>query len=315
MSDAQSTEQVVSALFAERQRFEAWIATLEAKRESTPAHIYNRVHADYTARLQRVVEQLGEHRAALEDRESALMDRITALDLEEAKHRDEAAEAELRAAVGELPADAHRDLVRRTAEVIEASAAERQQITEELLRLRTILDAGTAPVAKVEAPAAEGLRFIDDLGPAKPAPDRTKGPLAPPRDSEPDNEFDELAFLKSLDEPGGEQHQTATDGTAAGTQPAPPAQRRTPIDSPVIASRAVPPPPPRASGTKGAEGSAAGGTQRESSATRDGRDAASPYLKESPPEQVKTLKCQECGTLNYPTEWYCERCGAELAAL
>ena len=29
----------------------------------------------------------------------------------------------------------------------------------------------------------------------------------------------------------------------------------------------------------------------------------------------KTLKCQECGTLNYPTEWYCERCGGELAAL
>ncbi|MFI5243145.1 MAG: hypothetical protein ACHQRL_09060, partial [Gemmatimonadales bacterium] len=32
-------------------------------------------------------------------------------------------------------------------------------------------------------------------------------------------------------------------------------------------------------------------------------------------EQVKTLKCNECGALNYPTEWYCERCGAELAAL
>jgi hypothetical protein len=45
------------------------------------------------------------------------------------------------------------------------------------------------------------------------------------------------------------------------------------------------------------------------------RDAVPSYLKESPPEQVKTLKCQECGTLNYPTEWYCERCGAELAAL
>jgi hypothetical protein len=34
-----------------------------------------------------------------------------------------------------------------------------------------------------------------------------------------------------------------------------------------------------------------------------------------PIEQSKTLKCQECGALNYPTEWYCERCGAELAAL
>ena len=31
--------------------------------------------------------------------------------------------------------------------------------------------------------------------------------------------------------------------------------------------------------------------------------------------QAKTLKCGECGTLNRPTEWYCERCGAELAAL
>lgn len=29
----------------------------------------------------------------------------------------------------------------------------------------------------------------------------------------------------------------------------------------------------------------------------------------------KTLKCDECGALNRPTEWYCESCGAELAAL
>jgi hypothetical protein len=31
--------------------------------------------------------------------------------------------------------------------------------------------------------------------------------------------------------------------------------------------------------------------------------------------QAKTLKCAECGELNRPTEWYCERCGAELASL
>ena len=30
---------------------------------------------------------------------------------------------------------------------------------------------------------------------------------------------------------------------------------------------------------------------------------------------AKTLKCGECGTLNRPTEWYCERCGAELAGI
>jgi len=28
----------------------------------------------------------------------------------------------------------------------------------------------------------------------------------------------------------------------------------------------------------------------------------------------KTLKCPECGAMNYATEWYCERCGGELAS-
>lgn len=33
------------------------------------------------------------------------------------------------------------------------------------------------------------------------------------------------------------------------------------------------------------------------------------------PEVNKTLKCPECGTPNYPTEWYCERCAGELATM
>lgn len=32
-------------------------------------------------------------------------------------------------------------------------------------------------------------------------------------------------------------------------------------------------------------------------------------------EPKKTLKCRECGTMNLATEWYCENCGGELAAL
>jgi hypothetical protein len=31
-------------------------------------------------------------------------------------------------------------------------------------------------------------------------------------------------------------------------------------------------------------------------------------------DQQKTLRCTECGTMNFPSEWYCERCGGELAA-
>jgi hypothetical protein len=43
--------------------------------------------------------------------------------------------------------------------------------------------------------------------------------------------------------------------------------------------------------------------------------AAAPSAPDAGTEPVKTLKCQECGTMNQPTEWYCEQCGAELAAL
>jgi hypothetical protein len=38
-------------------------------------------------------------------------------------------------------------------------------------------------------------------------------------------------------------------------------------------------------------------------------------IRDKPQETTKTLKCSDCGAMNYPTEWYCERCGAELASL
>ncbi|MBC8089855.1 MAG: hypothetical protein H7Z40_21555 [Phycisphaerae bacterium] len=50
--------------------------------------------------------------------------------------------------------------------------------------------------------------------------------------------------------------------------------------------------------------SASGATSAGSGTTRTGGST----------DQAKTLRCTECGTLNFPTEWYCERCGGELAA-
>lgn len=43
---------------------------------------------------------------------------------------------------------------------------------------------------------------------------------------------------------------------------------------------------------------------------------ATPVAPANPDAPVeKTLKCKECGTMNVATEWYCENCGAELAAM
>ena len=47
----------------------------------------------------------------------------------------------------------------------------------------------------------------------------------------------------------------------------------------------------------------------------DPQDATphAPLDEDAPVE--KTLRCRDCGTMNLATEWYCESCGAELAAM
>jgi hypothetical protein len=98
--------------------------------------------------------------------------------------------------------------------------------------------------------------------------------------------LDELAFLKSVT--GNEAPAAATPtpkpGRASGGFTKPPAEPAAP-PAPAVE-------PPAAKATAPAE----------------------PKDRSSGSGQ-KTLKCGECGTLNRPTEWYCERCGAELAAL
>lgn len=89
--------------------------------------------------------------------------------------------------------------------------------------------------------------------------------------------------------------------------PPPPAKsekRKTPMDElaflkSVTEDDKSAPSPRRASGAQ---------YQVDESATLE-----APANEDAPVE--KTLKCRECGTMNLATEWYCERCGAELAAM
>lgn len=111
--------------------------------------------------------------------------------------------------------------------------------------------------------------------PDEPADDRAEQP------KEPGNAFDELEFLKSVTDSRGARGGIATADTGAAVE----TDRRT------TSSRPTP--------------------------ARNGSPSGSVpvFLRDVPAEQTKTLKCQECGTMNYPTEWYCERCGGELAAM
>ncbi|MGH7709862.1 MAG: hypothetical protein ACREOG_01180, partial [Gemmatimonadaceae bacterium] len=95
------------------------------------------------------------------------------------------------------------------------------------------------------------------------------------------NAFDELEFLKSVTDSRGARGGIATTDTGLA------------VDTHQKATAARP--------TPARNGSTSG--------------SVPVFLRDVPAEQTKTLKCQECGTMNYPTEWYCERCGGELAAM
>ena len=56
------------------------------------------------------------------------------------------------------------------------------------------------------------------------------------------------------------------------------------------------------------------GEHRQTSSRLTSRDSAN-LLKGVQSEHSKTIKCAACGAGNFPTEWYCERCGAELSSL
>jgi hypothetical protein len=146
--------------------------------------------------------------------------------------------------------------------------------------------AAPAPEPRSSAPASDPV-------PA-PTPERAKTP-APGAPMAGSPSFDELAFLNSV---------VGRTSTSAKAEPAAPSS---PEPRPSGASRAVPVPPPAAP------------APRATTNVRPPLDdeSAGPLGRPTPrtSQAIKTLKCQECGTLNFPTEWYCERCGGELAAL
>ena len=117
--------------------------------------------------------------------------------------------------------------------------------------------------------------------PSPPAPSRQ--PASPKRPDKVAAE-DELAFIKSVTEDENSAP-SARRASGAQFQPVIPGD---PPRTPMVGPRAVTPAP-------------------------------EPVVPEAPDDvdeaAAKTLQCKECGTMNLPTEWYCEQCGAELAAV
>ena len=112
-SSEQNSMDVLNALMEERNRYEQWLAQLEARKGTTPPHVFDRVRGDYGDRLKGVLEQLAGRATELQATAGTLAERVASLYANETALRDERAEAELRAAVGEFTIEHAREVMQR----------------------------------------------------------------------------------------------------------------------------------------------------------------------------------------------------------
>lgn len=354
MTNAENPISAIESLLAERRRYEGWMATLDTRRETTPAHVYERVRTDYEARLKDVLERLGGRSGDLRQMVETLAGRVSSLETDESTRRDALAEAELRALVGEFEAEEWDRLKSERDAEIQRLVSERGELNGELTRVQELLSqanaeprfatpapgvvipqaaapaAAPAPEPAPQPVAAAAPPPTDAAAPMDSAPSAPVPSSVPPIPTTAPSGFDELAFLQSLGdtrgpglgEPAGGPP-AAMPGAPMGARPSAPvadaAQQlaadlasRTPFGTPVEqAAQRTTSPAMRQMANPIAE-------QRPAAPAPEPRrssDGVPSFLRDVPSEQVKTLKCQECGTMNYPTEWYCERCGGELAAM
>ena len=292
MTESQSKQiQEIEALLAERRKYEQWILQLEARRASTPEHVHSKVLGDYRARLDETQGKLSAESGVVQKLVAGLATSLATHERQIAEKRDERAEAELRSAVGEYSEKEWEKLRGKLDGVIANLSGERDSVEREHDTLLALLNEATTPahspvVLAETASKTETAMAPEPVEREKPADAPTMA-SAPPKKSD----VDELAFLRSV-------LGRSTPYTSTGGQPA------------VKASVAEPMAAREASVTRPSAVAAP-----QTADDKEGRAPSSfrvPTPRES--EAVKTLKCQECGTMNFPTEWYCERCGGELAA-
>jgi hypothetical protein len=345
MSDPNRALSEVPSLLEERRKYEAWIAALEARRETTQSHVYQRVYDDYRGRLKRVEDQLAAHRGAIETERTNVESRLGQIRREEQTRYDERAELDLRIQVGELSAADAGTSLRSLDESLGQLARERERLDAQITAFGRLLGGAATEPARPVAPEPSRPAAAEPPRPAAPEPLRSLA--GQPRSNVTGGAFDELAFLSSVVEAERPTADPASAPVAAAPSTNSPVARG-PVEaaapSPKLADiqdRDLEALAPRDEGgaslLTGLTGTAPAATHDSSasdSMLRDLGGAGTPR-SETPPaggrratgaapltsrttattEQPKTLKCTECGAMNYPTEWYCERCGAELAAL
>ena len=273
------TEATIEELLEQRTQYEGWLAKLDAAGDKAPPAVRQRVRGDYEARLQSVMEQLRSRGAAVGEELERHHASQAELDRERRAAEEALAEAEVRHSVGEYTQDEWRRV----------SEESRRQIDELRNRLRSI-GAEITRLTEIQAVIA--------------APRATAAAAPPPARPARPEVVEQASMVTHVAEPMDEPEEAPSRYApkAARAEPEPAADS---VDE-LAFLKSVAPEESRPVGRR---------------TSNPGMAApAAPAVQTAVPSVgkagvAKTLKCGECGTLNRPTEWYCERCGAELAGI
>lgn len=200
----------------------------------------------------------------------------------------------------------------------------------------------STPTASAPVPAASAPTPVESAPPSPPPPAAAQSSPAREPESNKESEstedrprFSDVGWPARdiVDIPATPASAASPVSAASAPTPTPSQSRRaTPSSSqPAVEAKAAEPAPrasmdaaaaaPRPSASPAASPPApTPPPKRRTPAGKDGQISSGftkpvPTPPEGRPEVNKTLKCPECGTPNYPTEWYCERCGGELATM
>ncbi|HEU4681404.1 MAG TPA: zinc finger Ran-binding domain-containing protein [Gemmatimonadales bacterium] len=288
MAKTTDTEATIESLLEQRSQYEEWLLRLDTSGDKASPAVRDRVRGDYQARLDAVMEQLRSHGAAIAEELERQHASQAAIDRERRSAEEALAEAEVRHSVGEYDEGEWKKLVDQSKKEIEQLRGRLRSIGAEITRLTEIQSLIAAPRSGGAAPAA----------PAAPA--GTPGP----RTARPEvvEEAPMVTHVgESFDEPA------APPPASKRAQPEPPAP---PGDELAFLKSVSDEEPSRMAGRRPSNPAMAAPT-----ATAQAKPPEPAITPKAGTGVAKTLKCGECGTLNRPTEWYCERCGAELAGV
>jgi hypothetical protein len=287
---ANETDNSIEALLEQRAQFEVWLAKLDSAADKAPPAVRQKVRADYEVRLRGVIDRLRSHAATIADELHRHQAAQGDLDAQRRQAEEELAEAEVRHTVGEFGDDEWRRISEESDGRLNGLREQLKTVGKEIARLAEVQSLIAAPPRVPDMPVAARAPAAENVIERSPLPPPPTEPIAEAPPPQRPVLRPQSPKAREHDHAGTPVDELAFLKSVADEEAKPAASRRPSNPGPSGSgqgSRAVEtaPPPPSPGGKPGAPGVA------------------------------KTLKCGECGTLNRPTEWYCERCGAELAGV